>query len=139
MGDDGTYVADIDSVALLDARRGMVGERVRWHCGMATASIEATSAARGAATTISTTTAAIAAAAAAESTTAAAKAATAAVATTEGAASASEAATAVAASTHRRTGKAILANLEHAALPVIAVELLDRVASIVGRLENHNA
>jgi hypothetical protein len=126
---DGTYVANIDSVALLNTRRGIVGERVRGHGDMA-----AIEAARSTATAITTTTAAIAA----ESTTASAKAA-AAIATAKGTASASEAAAAVATGTHGRTGEAVLTNLEHAALPVVAVELLDGVAGIVGRLENHNA
>ena len=93
-------------------------------------------AARTAAAAAITATTAIAAA---ESTTASAKSATA-IAASKGASPTSETAAAVATGAHGRTaGKAILANLQHAALPVIAVELLDGGACVVGRLENDNA
>lgn len=127
---NGTYVANVDGVALLNAGRGMVRERVRRHGGVT--SIETTRAAGTAGTAIATT-AAIAAEAATTSTKSAA-----AKATAKGPATATKAATAVASSTHRGTSKAILTDLEHAALPIIAVELLDGVASIIRRLENND-
>jgi hypothetical protein len=115
----------------------MVSERVRRHRGVA--AIETTGATRttgtaGAARTAIPTTAAIAA----EATTTSAEAA-AAKATAKGPATASKAATAVTSSAHSWAGKAILTDLEHAALPIVAVELLDGGASIVRRLEDNNA
>ena len=111
----------------------MIRERVRRHRGVASIETTRAAGAAGTARTAIATTAAIAA----EATTTAAKAA-AAKATAEGTATTTKAATAVASSTHRGTGKAILTDLEHAALPIIAVELLDGVASIIRRLENND-
>lgn len=124
-----TYVADIDSVALLNTGAGVVGEGVRGDRG-GVGGLEAT---RGGATI------AAAAAKAAESTAGAAKATTtkAASETTAGAAKAATAKAAGAA--HGWAGEAILTDLEHAALPIVAVELLDGVASVLGGLENDNA
>jgi hypothetical protein len=37
------------------------------------------------------------------------------------------------------TGEPILADLEHAALPVVAIELLNSISGVIGTLENDNA
>jgi hypothetical protein len=114
----------------------MVGERVRRDRGAAAdaaaARLEVARASGATRTTAVATTAAIAA----ESAATTAESATATVAASKGTTSTSEAAAAVAPGAHGRASKAVLANLEHAALPVIAVELLDGGACVVGRLEH---
>lgn len=87
----------------------------------------------GGSSTIATTTTAIA-----ESTTTSAEPA-ATKAATKASTSASKTAAAIAAGAHGRAGKTILTDLEHAALPVIAVELLDSVARIFGGLKDDDA
>lgn len=129
----GTHVPDVDSLVLLSARRGKVSEWVGWgRCSGTRASVEAAAAATHAAngTTSVASTAAIA-----ESTTATAEASSA-IAATKSTASTKSSAAAVA--THHGVGKPVLADFKHAALPVVAVELLDCIASIVGALEYHN-
>jgi hypothetical protein len=70
----------------------------------------------------------------AESTATAAEASTAAKAAAK-ATSCSKSATTTEAAAHRIVGEAVLAHFQQAPLPVIAVELLDGVARVVGRLE----
>jgi hypothetical protein len=122
-----TYVADVDSLVLLETSSDTVGERVGRH-GLVVAAIEA---ARAAAvpTTTEATAEATTARTAKSAATVAAETATATKATTAAAKAAAKA----------RVGEAVLANLEHAALPLVTVELLDGVASVLGGLEHDNA
>lgn len=122
-----TYVADVDSLVLLETSSDTVGERVGRH-GLVVAAIEAARAAAVPTTTEAT----------AEATTArTAKSAATVAAETATATKATTAATKAAAKA--RVGEAVLANLEHAALPLVTVELLDGVASVLGGLEHDNA
>jgi hypothetical protein len=128
---DETYVADIDDVAFLNTTGGVVSERVRGHRGVAGIMETASS---GGSSTISTTTSAIAESTTTSTEPAATKAAA------EASTSASKTAAAIATGgAHGRAGKTILTDLEHAALPVIAVELLNSVARIFGGFEDDDA
>lgn len=117
-----THVAHVDDRTLLAARGGEIGKGVGRHRGH---SLEA------GATTVAT----------AHTTKAtpetAAKAAATAEATTGTKATATEAAAATKA--HAGAGKAVLANLQGPALPVVAIELLDGIACVVGGLKGHNS
>lgn len=121
-----THVAHVDDRTLLAARGGEIGKGVGRHRGH---SLEA------GATTVAT----------AHTTKAtpetAAKAAATAEATTGTKATATEAAAEAAAATkaHAGAGKAVLANLQGPALPVVAIELLDGIACVVGGLKGHNS
>jgi hypothetical protein len=61
-----------------------------------------------------------------------------AVASTKAASSTAKAST-TAVAAHHGVGKPVLADLEHAALPVVTVELLDRIAGVVRALEDYDA
>lgn len=125
------YVADIDGLAALSTSSSEVSEGVRRDG--AGRGLKAGTAC--AATTEATSTTE----AAAEASTASAKSSTTTKASTES--TSHSAIAAAAAEAHARTtaGISVLANLKDSALPVVAVELLNGVASIVGALENNNA
>lgn len=119
-----TYVADVDGIALLDAAGGVIGEWVGGDRGITSVVHTAdTGTTIAAATTVAKSTATTTKAAATKT-------------ASKSSTPARETATTV--TSHGRPCKSILANLEQATLPVVAVELLDSVASIVGRLENDN-
>lgn len=126
-----TYVADINDLISVSSSRGKIGEWVR-RSSRGRASIVATTTTWSAAkVTAKASTAWEAAAEAATtskwSTTATAKA------TTEASSSTAEAAT-------RRevASETILADLQWAALPIVTIELLDSVASIIWRLKGND-
>lgn len=125
-----THIADVDSLARLTTAAGVVRERVR-RVGRPIAGIEA---ARGAMDEARGTTEASATAEATEAT-ASAEASTAG----KAAAEATTTAETAAATEPTSTGEPVLAHLEVAALPLIAVELLNGIASVVGRLEGDDA
>lgn len=130
-----THVSDVYSLTLISPGRSIVGEGV----GGRGRGIEAWARARATShwggSKASTTAAEAETATTAKSTTA------------EAAGTAAEAATHTAAITTTaaevhtcaRTSVAVLANLNSAALPVVAVELLDSATGIVGALENNDA
>jgi hypothetical protein len=128
-GSRDTYISDVNSLASLRPGSGIVCEGIWSSCRGC--SIETTT---GAAS-ISAPKATTAAKAATKATTASKSAA--------GPEPSSEASTtaesATAAEARPRTRKTILADLEKAALPVVAIELLDSIAGVVWRLEGNNA
>ena len=113
-----TYIADKDSVTLLRARNNVVGEGVRRHRDVAViaARIAETTAAT---VTIAATASETATAAITEATTGSTVAAT----------------TTKARAAHAGVGEAILTHLDDATVPLVAVELLNGVASILGGLK----
>lgn len=124
-----TYVPDVNDLRPFSTRSSEVSERVGLSGRLV--GIEA----RG--TTGSSSEAATTAEATSKATAATTEAA--ATETAEGATAAAEAATtAETTRTHIRTGKAILANLQHTALPIVTIELLDGVASIIRGLEDND-
>lgn len=125
-----TYVADINDLISVSSSRGKIGERVR-RSRRGRAGIVAT-------TTWSTAKVAAKAStgreATAEATTASKWSATAATeATTETSSGTAEAAT-----RGEVASETILADLQWAALPIVPIELLDRVACVVWRLKGNN-
>lgn len=126
---EGTYVADVDRLASFSAGSRKVGERVR--CRRRSGSSSSVEADMRRATKSASTKASSASETASEAT-ATSEASTAAEATAEATASA-EASTASESGTG--TSKAILADFERASLPIEAIELLDSVTSVIGRLE----
>lgn len=136
-----THVPHVDGLAWVGASGGIVGEGVRCDGGDNTSIVSSAGSAgstgtsrRG--TTVSTS------AIAAEATAAPAKASTTAVAASEAttaaeatAATVTEAATAA----HSGASETILANLKLAALPVVAVELLNRIPGVVWVLKHDDA
>lgn len=126
-----TYVADINDLISVSSSRGKIGEWVR-RSSRGRASIVATATTRSAAKVAAKASTAWEAAAEAAttskwSTTATAKA------TTEASSSAAEAAT-----RGEVTSETILTDLQWAALPIVTVELLDSVASIIWRLKGND-
>jgi len=113
-----TYIADKDSVTLLRARNNVVGEGVRRHRDVV---VIAAMTAEPTATTVTITATAC-------------EAATAAI--TEATTGSTVAATTKARAAHAGVGEAILTHLDDATVPLVAVELLDGVASIIGGLEH---
>lgn len=124
------YVADIDGLAAFSTSSSEVSEGVRRDG--AGRGLKARTACAAAEATSATETAS-------ESSTAAAKSSTTTKASAES--TSHSAIAAAAAEAHARTaaGISVLANLKDSALPVVAIELLDGVAGIVGALENNNA
>lgn len=123
-----THVAHIDDSAFLATRGREVGKRVRGTGGN-NGVLKATAETRGtaaAATETATTTEASAIATTTAGETSAATEATTAKTTTESAA----------ASTGATTSESVFTDLKGTALPVVAIELGNSVASIVGRLES---
>lgn len=125
-----TYVSDVDGLARLAAARGIVGEGVR-RVGCSAAGIKSAAGNESRCTT----TEASATAKAAKGTAATTEASTAA----ETAAKASATAKTATATEPTGTCEPVLAHLEVAALPLIAIELLNGIASVVGGLEGDNA
>lgn len=120
-----TYVAHVDDGRSLSTRCRKVGERVWGHSrnGLEVG------------TTSESTAESTAAAKAAAKTTAATE-----IATTTETTTATEAAkAATAAEAYRSTGVTVFTDLEHAALPFVAVELLDGIARIVRGFEGDNS
>lgn len=136
--DQRTYVADVDDLVLLSARGGEVGERVGGCLRDSRAGIIATCS-RTSRATRTTTVSTTASKTTTEASAAAAKAST----TAEAAAKATscseatEATTATAA--HLVIGKPVFADFEETSLPVVAVELLNGAASVVGGLEENRS
>lgn len=132
----GSYIADVDDLTPVGSGCGVVGEGVRGNRGSDCSIGETT---RGAATArASEASTATEAAEATASTTETASAAE----TTASEASAHATIPTAAAEAHTTTATtsiSILSDLEVATLPVVAVELLNGVASIVRALENDNA
>jgi hypothetical protein len=124
---DCTHVPHVDDLAPLGARCSEIGKRVGRDrsCGVV---LEATSCSK--ATPAPTVASAEATTASTEATTASAEAAAAEAATATKASSATKA--------HAGVSEAIGTDLEDAALPIIAIELLDSVSSIVGGFEYHD-
>lgn len=136
----GTYVSNVDGLAPLAVSGREVSERVRWNrsglvAAKAASSGAATAAAAATTAAVATSSAAVAAA---KSTTTTAKATAATEAATE-ASSSSEATATAEATSHSGVGEAVHTNLEDTALPIVAVELLDRIAGIIGGFEDNNA
>jgi hypothetical protein len=133
-----THVAHVNGLARVGSSSGVVREGVRGYSGdNAGASIVPTAGTAGTTSTTRSTTAVSTSAVAPETTTSPTKPTTAAVATSEATtATKAAAATEAKATTHSRASKAVLANLELATLPIIAVELLDSVPGVVGVLEH---
>lgn len=127
MIDDCTHVADIDDLAPLCAGCGEIGKGVGRDrsCGVV---VEATSSCSEA-TPTPTVASAEAATASAETTAAV---------TSAEAATAAEASTATT-KAHAGIREAIRTDLEDAALPIVSIELLDGVSSVVWGFEYHNA
>lgn len=128
-----TYVAHVDRLTAISTRCSIVGKGVRGHCGRGIESGAAASSHRSAATESSTTTAET------ESTSAAAEASTAEATGTSKATAHATAIAATATKAHTTTallGITILAHFDHAALPVIAIKLLNSIACIFGTLKN---
>lgn len=126
----GTYVADINDLISVGSSRGKIGEWVRRSCrGRASIVVTTTRSAAKVAAKASTARepAAEAATTSKWSTT------TATEATTKASSGAAEAAT-----RGEVASETILANLQWAALPIVPVELLDRVARIVWRLKGND-
>lgn len=126
-----TYVADINDLISVSSSRGKIGERVR-------------RSRRGRAGIIATTTWSTAKVAAKASTgrEATAEAATTSKWSTTAATEATtetSSGTAEAATRREVASETILADLQWAALPIVPVELLDRVARVVWRLKGNNA
>lgn len=131
-----TYVANIDGLASFTVGGGKVGKRIGWDGGSLVASKTASS---GAAATAAAAAIATSSTIASTKATATAAEATAAAETTAEASTSTEAAaTAAETTSHSGVGEAIDANLEDTALPVVAVELLDRIAGVIGCLEDNN-
>ena len=132
----GPYIADVDSLARLAARTGIVGEgigRVRLGSGIATTESTTTAATTLVASTSSTTISTTATKASSETAASAEASATAkASATTE--------TTSEAAATEAGLGacEAIFADFKVAALPVITVELRDSIACVFDGLESND-
>ena len=124
---DQTHVANIDDLAWLASRSSIVGELIGWIGRRVVVSAASWSAERSWSSRIS---------AAATTTETAAKASTATVTTTTSKAATETAATAEAstATIGCGTGEAILADFKKTTLPIIAIELLDSLASILGGL-----
>lgn len=131
-----TYVSDVDGFRSLIAGGSKIGERIWRLCGVAgVPAVKPTrSATTGASSSVSSSTTAVAAECSATTT----KSTSATVAPTKGTTSAKSTSTVATTATAADTsaGKPILADLEHTALPVVAVELLNRVASIFGVLKD---
>ena len=131
-----TYVADVDGLARLTARAGVICERVGG-VGCSHAGIEPTGSGDSGSNKSRSTAESAAATEASCKATASAKATAGTKASSKTAASAeasSEAATA-----RCSAGEAILTDLKVASLPVIAIKLLNGVARILGRLEGDNS
>lgn len=134
---ESTYVSDIDCLAPLRASGREVGEGVGRDRGGSTgveaaaSTTWATASTNRAAESTSSTTVS-----SAEAATTSREAATATEASSKATAAATEAATA--AEAHACVGEPVGADLEDATLPIIAVELLDGVASVVGGLEDND-
>lgn len=129
----GAHIADVDCLDLLGSRSGEVGEWVGRSVGHASGVIEP-AAGRATAGRASKATAATSKAATASKATSTDKAAA------KGTTAAAEATTTVATTTsHGGTGETVLADLEHATLPIVSIKLLDGIPSVVGCLEDDNA
>ena len=127
------YVADIDSLASVRSSGSVVSKRVRRNGGCRS-SIRETAAAAAA----SSSSEAATAEASSKPTTSTTEATSAAEASSE--ASSHAAVSTTAAEAHSATASiSILTDLKVAALPFMAVELLDGTSSIIGALENDNA
>lgn len=121
------YVANIDHFATFSSRGSVIGEGVGRSGGR-----------RGAVETASTSAEAATATESASESAATCKSSTAAEASAEAAThSTAEAATATK-SRASSSSKAVFADFDHASLPVVAIELLDSIASIVGAFKNNN-
>lgn len=125
----GAHIADVDCLDLLGSRSGEVGEWVGRSVGHASGVVEP---AAGRATAGRATKATAATEAATATSTGKA--------TTKGTTAAAEATTTVATTTsHGGTGETVLADLEHATLPIVSIELLDGIPGVVGCLEDDDA
>lgn len=132
----GAHIADVDCLDLLGSRSGEVGEWVGRSVGHASGVVEpaAGRATAGRATKATAATEATSKAATAGKATSTGKA------TTKGTTAAAEATTTVATTTsHGGTGETVLADLEHATLPIVSIELLDGIPGVVGCLEDDDA
>lgn len=136
MGVAGTYVADVYGLAPLTISCREVGESIGWNRNSWAAA--AAKAASPGATTAAAAIATSSTVTSAECTATSAKSTTTAETATEAAASTKATATAKATS-HSRVGEAVNANFEDTSLPVVAVELLDRITSIIRRFEDNDA
>lgn len=124
-----TYIPDIDCLAAFGSRSGVIGERVRGSRS-GSRSVETS---RTAAAALEATAATVTKSTAATKTAATKAAAAAAVATTHATKSAT------AAEAHSTaSGITVFTNFKDASLPIISIELLDGIASIVGAFKNHN-
>lgn len=130
----GTHVANIDGLAPLTISCREVGEGVRWN-GSSLCASEAASPRTAAAAAAIATSSAIASTkcttTSTESTTTAETAAE--------ASSSTEASATAEATSHSGVGEAINANFEDTALPVVAVELLDRISGVIRRFKDDDA
>lgn len=133
-----THVSDVDRLASLRTSCGEVGERVGRDGGSSSTGIEtaatnctnwATCTDRAAESTSSAEAATKAATTSSESTTATETAAKSATASPEAT---------TAAKAHVGVGETVGTDLEDAALPVVTIELLDSVASVVGGFEDND-
>lgn len=127
----GAHIADVDCLDLLGSRSGEVGEWVGRSVGHASGVVEPT-AGRATAGRATKATAATEATSTAKATSTGKA--------TKGTTAAAEATTTVATTTsHGGTGETVLADLEHATLPIVSIELLDGIPGVVGCLEDDDA
>ena len=137
-----THVANIDYITSLSTSSSMVSEGVRGDGGIALGTTAETRTARTARTTGTTGTTGTASKAASATTIAKSTAMPTEASTAETAAKASTHTTTVASTTTKAAalaiGETILANLEDSPLPVVAVELLDRVSGIFSILKDND-
>lgn len=132
-----THVSDIDGLASLRTSCGEVGERVgRDRCSSAGIETAATNCSNWTTCTHRAAESTSSAKAAAEAATASSESATATETAAKTATATSKATTA--AKAHVGVGEAVGTDLEDATLPVVAIELLDGVASVVGGFEDNN-
>lgn len=131
----GPYVANKDNLASLSSGGGKVGEGVRRDGASRRRSLKTTGATAAGRTSGEATTATEA-----ETATTTTESSTAAEATTESSSHAAAVAAATAeAHSWTTAGVSVLTDLEDSSLPIVTIELLDGVASIIGALEHDDS
>lgn len=136
-GPDGenTHVAGVYYSTLFSPISRIVGERVRWNGRRIVKAAAASTGGDGSATTPAAVAASAAAKATSEATTTTTKATTTG---REAAATKATAETTTTATKRARSGKAIFPDLQHSALPVVTVELLDGIARIIWAFKRYD-
>ena len=133
---DGPYIANINDLAAVSTGSGIISEWISnswWSIGVKTTR-GSSAAAKSTTKSTSTTTKA-----STETSTTAAEAPTGTEASTEPTTASAKAATTSKAAWSAWTSETILTNLKWASLPVVAIELLDSVSSVIWMLECYNS